>query len=75
MQYFSSWLRYHIMWILFASSFVCMVLAMLSSSVRLQMVSDKKINEKTADQWMVSNFLVYVLSMNIFLRALVETYL
>jgi hypothetical protein len=39
------------------------------------MVSDKKINEKTADQWMVGNFLVYVLSINIFLRAIVETYL
>jgi len=74
-QYFSSWLRYQIMWILFASSFVCMVLAMLSSSVRLQMVSDKKIDGKTADHWRAGNFLAYVLSMNIFLRAIVETYL
>ncbi len=63
------------MWILFLSSFICMVSSMLSSSIRLQLLHDKKISAKTADQWMVSNFLAYVLSMNIFLRAIVETYL
>jgi hypothetical protein len=52
-----------------------MVSSMLSSSIRLQLLHDKKISAKTADQWMVSNFLAYVLSMNIFLRAIVETYL
>ncbi|MFM7054465.1 MAG: hypothetical protein ACKOX7_06970 [Bacteroidota bacterium] len=48
---------------------------MLSSSLRLQMVHDKKITEKTAEGWMFSNFLAYLLSINIFLRALIETYL